>query len=212
MANVSAFLNRTLGKVLGPDRGRGGLGPAPSGPASNEGAATIRSLAGTAVPDAADHDAADGLDPGVVDVVAAKILLAWLRNRYQLLFPFALDLHGLDDARIELFIRAMILAAQADGSLDGRERERIDGALALLGRSRRPASFVDDALSHPKSLNEVLAQVHDTQGGALVYAASLMAVDGRKPVNRHYLRYLAARLQLSEELAGSLEQRFHAPS
>jgi uncharacterized membrane protein YebE (DUF533 family) len=50
--------------------------------------------------------------------------------------------------------------------------------------------------------------VHDVQTGALVYAASLMAVDRRQPVNRYYLRYLAARLQLSEELAGSLEQRY----
>jgi uncharacterized membrane protein YebE (DUF533 family) len=37
-----------------------------------------------------------------------------------------------------------------------------------------------------------------------------MAIDQRKPVNRHYLRYLAARLQLSEELVGSLEQRFRS--
>ena len=43
---------------------------------------------------------------------------------------------------------------------------------------------------------------------ALIYAASLMAVDQRKPTNRLYLRYLASRLQLSEELVGSLEQRY----
>jgi uncharacterized membrane protein YebE (DUF533 family) len=46
--------------------------------------------------------------------------------------------------------------------------------------------------------------------GALVYAASLLALDKRKPVNGYYLQYLAVRLQLSDELAESLHQRFHA--
>jgi uncharacterized membrane protein YebE (DUF533 family) len=39
-----------------------------------------------------------------------------------------------------------------------------------------------------------------------------MAVDQRKPVNRFYLRYLAARLQLSDELVASLEQRYRSSS
>jgi uncharacterized membrane protein YebE (DUF533 family) len=37
-----------------------------------------------------------------------------------------------------------------------------------------------------------------------------MAVDHRKPVNRYYLKYLGARLQLSDELVDSLEQRFRS--
>jgi uncharacterized membrane protein YebE (DUF533 family) len=57
-----------------------------------------------------------------------------------------------------------------------------------------------------------LGRVRDVQTGALVYAASLMAVDQRKPVNRLYLRYLAARLQLSDELVASLEQRYRSSS
>jgi uncharacterized membrane protein YebE (DUF533 family) len=63
-------------------------------------------------------------------------------------------------------------------------------------------------LEHPKPLAEVLREVRDVKTGALVYAASLLAIDRRKPVNRHYLRYLAARLQLPQPLARSLEQRF----
>jgi uncharacterized membrane protein YebE (DUF533 family) len=104
----------------------------------------------------------------------------------------------------------MIAAAQADGALDGRERERIEGALRLVEAGDHATALLDAALSRPKPLNEVLGRVHDVQAGALVYAASLMSVDQRKPVNRLYLRYLAARLQLSEELVGSLEQRFRS--
>ena len=151
-------------------------------------------------------------DPGIVSVLAEKVLLAWLRNRYQLLFPFALDLRRLDDSQAELLLYAMIAAAQADGSLDGQERHRVEGVLSLVDPSEDERAFLDAALEHPKSLNEVLSQVHDVQTGALVYAASLMAVDQRKPVNRYFLKYLAARLQLSEELVGSLEQRFHSSS
>jgi uncharacterized membrane protein YebE (DUF533 family) len=145
-----------------------------------------------------------------VNVLAEKILLAWLRNRYQLLFPFALDLRRLDEQQAELLVHAMIAAAQADGSFDGKERRRIEAILDLVDSSDEERAFLETLVSRSKPLNEILQEVHDTQTGALVYAASLMAVDQRKPVNRYYLKYLAARLQLSGELVGSLEQRYRS--
>ena len=159
-------------------------------------------------PAAADEPA--GPDPGIVCILSEKILLAWLRNRYQLLFPFVLDLRRLNQPQADLFIHAMIAAAQADGSCDGRERGRIEGTLALVNPDAVERGFVDAALEHPKPLNELLREVRDVQTGALFYAASLLAVDRRNPVNHHYLRYLAARLQLSDELVASLEQRFRS--
>lgn len=63
------------------------------------------------------------VDPGIVNALASKVLLAWLRNRYQLLFPFSFDLRRLDRTQAELAIHAMVAAAQADGSFDGKERE-----------------------------------------------------------------------------------------
>lgn len=154
--------------------------------------------------------AASELDSGIVGVLAEKVLLAWLRNRYQLLFPFTLNLRSLDRDQAELLVHAMIAAAQADGSFDRREQERIEGTLSLVNASESERSFLDGALRNPKPLNEILGTVHDVQTGALVYAASLMALDERKTVNRYYLKYLAARLQLSEELTGSLEQRYRS--
>jgi len=160
-------------------------------------------------PAAPDRPAGE-FDTGIVNVLAEKILLAWLRNRYQLLFPFALDLRRLDEQQAELLVHAMIAAAQADGSFDGKERRRIEGILDLVDSNDEERAFLETLVSRSKPLNEILKEVHDTQTGALVYAASLMAVDQRKPVNRYYLRYLAARLQLSEELVGSLEQRYRS--
>lgn len=151
-------------------------------------------------------------DPAIAGVVAEKVLLAWLRNRYQLLFPFALNLRRLDKHQANLLVHAMIAAAQADGSLDGRERKRIEGTLNLVDASADEKAFLDAAMSRPTPLNDILGEVRDVQTGALVYAASLMAVDQRKPVNRFYLQYLAARLQLSDELIESLEQRYRSTS
>ena len=206
-----------LAQLMRSALGRGGA--APSGTTENVQAgsavsadsallAPLQDGAGVQPPE--DPGPEPSLDPGVADILAQKVLLAWLRNRYQLLFPFALDLRRLDEAQAELLVDAMVAAAQADGALDGKERERIEGALELVPSGEREKALLDAALSRPKPLNEVLGPVHDVQTGALVYAASLMTLDQRKPVNRHYLKYLAARLQLSEELAGSLEQRFRS--
>jgi uncharacterized membrane protein YebE (DUF533 family) len=82
--------------------------------------------------------------------------------------------------------------------------------LELMDPGGDQRALLDAALAQPKPLNELLREVRDVRAAALVYAASLMAVDRRKPVNRYYLRYLAARLQLSEEMVGSLEQRFRS--
>jgi hypothetical protein len=167
-------------------------------------------------PSPADEDARKDpgvdFDSGIVSVLSEKVLLAWLRNRYQLLFPFALDLRRLDERQAELLVHTMIAAAQADGSFDGKERKRIEGTLNLVDPNEDEKAFLEKVMARPRPLYEILSEVHDVQTGALVYAASLMAVDQRKPVNRHFLRYLAARLQLSEELVDSLEQRYRSSS
>lgn len=208
MLQAPEFLTQLVRTALG----RGGDEAAAKAIPAADGAGLHLAAMVPAAADAGAEEApqADAFDPGVVAVLGEKVLLAWLRNRYQLLFPFALDLSRLDASQAELLAHAMIAAAQADGTLEGKERERIEGALSLAAARGDKAGWLAAALERPKPLNEVLRQVHDVQTGALVYAASLMAVDRRKPVNRYYLRYLAARLQLSDELVDSLEQRFRA--
>jgi len=198
-----------LGNIVRSALGRGPAAGSATAPPQPAGAPA----AGSAVADPADQDnppASGSLDPGILDILAQKVLLAWLRNRHQLLFPFALDLRRLDERQTALLVHAMAAAAQADGVLESKERERIEGALGLIRSGGEASTLLEAALTRPRPLNELLGEVHDVQTGALIYAASLMAVDQRKPVNRFYLKYLAARLQLSEELVGSLEHRFHS--
>ncbi len=163
---------------------------------------------GTDIPAAGQAESPQGLDPGIACTLAEQVLQAWLRNRYQLLFPFAVDLRRLAPAQAELVLHAMVAAAEADGTVDDRERARMAGVVDMT-HPGNPAAL-DDAIANPGCLHALLRDVRDVQSAALFYAASLLAIDPRNPVNRHYLRYLVARLQLSDDLARSLEQRFRA--
>jgi uncharacterized membrane protein YebE (DUF533 family) len=147
-------------------------------------------------------------DESVVHVLGAKIFVDWLRNRQQLLVPFNLDLQKLDARQAESVIYAMATAAQAGGTLDERTRDRLDAALARIHANADQRATLMHALERAKPLPEVLKDVKDVQTGAIFYAASLLAIDRRKSVNRQYLRYLAARLQLSTDLSRNLERRF----
>jgi uncharacterized membrane protein YebE (DUF533 family) len=149
-------------------------------------------------------------DKPLVGIVAAKVLFDWLRNRQQLLVPYTIDLAKLDASEVELLVHAMIVAAKADGSVDGKEHDRVRSALERLNATPEQIESVDEALDRPKPLAQALAGVKDVQTGAIAYAASLLAIDRRKLVNRQYLRYLAARLQLPRDVCRSLEQRFFA--
>jgi uncharacterized membrane protein YebE (DUF533 family) len=147
-------------------------------------------------------------DETIVQVIASKVLGDWLKNRQQLLVPFTLDLQKLDPAEVETLMHAMVAAAQAGGDPGDRARERLDGALARLNADEAQRGAFYRALEAPRALRDVLAGVRDVRMGAIVYAGSLLALDRRRLVNRQYMRYLAARLDLSPQLARSLEQRF----
>jgi uncharacterized membrane protein YebE (DUF533 family) len=147
-------------------------------------------------------------DESIVQVLASKLLSDWLRNRQQLLVPFTLDLQKLEPSEVDVLLHAMATAAHAGGEPGEKSRERLDAALERLNADDARRDAFLQALTRPKALRDVLAQVRDVRVGAMVYAASLLAIDRRRLVNRHFIRYLAARLDLSSQLARSIEQRF----
>ncbi|MGZ8210211.1 MAG: DUF533 domain-containing protein [Burkholderiales bacterium] len=157
-----------------------------------------------------EHGAHPEYDESIVQTLASKILLDWLRNRQQLLVPLTLDLQKLEQAEVELIVHSMIAAAQGGGEFGEKTRERLDAALERLNASPAQRELLFGALERPKALWDVLANVREVRVGAIVYAVSLLAIDRRKLVNRLYLRYLAARLDIPEQLRRSLEQRFRA--
>src|SRR3954470_13426505 len=91
-------------------------------------------------------------DETIVEILAAKVLIDWLRNRQQLLVPFSIDLAKREPGEVSLLIEAMLSAAQADGTVDGKERERVEGALSLLNAGEEQRAMVEKVIAHPRAL------------------------------------------------------------
>jgi uncharacterized membrane protein YebE (DUF533 family) len=179
-------------------------GPEERGPSAN----AQKGIASTAEEPRPQPGAPPEHDETIVQVLASKVLGDWLRNRQQLLVPFTLDLQKLDPPQVDVLVHAMVAAAYAGGSLVEKSGERLDAALERLNANEAQRDALYEALNRPRALSDTLANVRDVATGAMVYSAALLAIDRRRLVNRHFMRYLAARLDLSPQLARSLEQRF----
>jgi hypothetical protein len=147
-------------------------------------------------------------DEALLQIVASKILLARLRNLHQLLMPFTVDLQKLEPVVLQAVLDGMVTAARADGAGEGEDRRRVEAVLDHLHASDEHRSDAERAMRAPRPLADVLADIPDVQTGAILYAVSVLAIDARVAVNRQYLRYLAARLDLPPQLTTSIEQRF----
>ena len=150
-------------------------------------------------------------DESIVHVVAAKVLVDWLRNRQQLLVPFKLDLQKLEKPPADVLIDLVAVAALADGAGGERARARVETTLALANATEAHRAAARAALEQPKPLSTLLAGIEDLPAAAVAYAACLLALDRAGPANRQFARYLAARLKLPQQLARDVEQRYRAP-
>ena len=104
-----------------------------------------------------------------------------------------------------LMVRAMIAAAHADGHLDAREQARIFEQVDRMGLAADDKALLFDELRRPLGLLELVELTPDTEAGAEVYAASLVAIDPSQPVSQRYLEELARRLQLPPELVRAVQ-------
>jgi uncharacterized membrane protein YebE (DUF533 family) len=104
-----------------------------------------------------------------------------------------------------LMVRAMIAAAHADGHLDAREQARIFEQVDRMGLAADDKALLFDELRRPLGLLELVELTPDTEAGAEVYAASLLAIDPSQPVSQRYLEELARRLQLPPELVTAVQ-------
>ena len=150
-------------------------------------------------------------DESTIHVLASKVLVDWLRNRQQLLVPFTLDFQKIQKPPVEVLIDLMSVAALADGAGAERARARVEAALPLVNASDAHRAPALAALEQPKPFAALLAGIEDVQGGAIAYAACLLVLDRGDTANRHFARYLAARLKLPAQLARDVEQRYRAP-
>jgi uncharacterized membrane protein YebE (DUF533 family) len=103
-----------------------------------------------------------------------------------------------------LLIRAMIASANADGSIDAMERERImtrfDGA-GLTGEERE---FLLKEMDAPRAAGEIVAATGSPASAAQVYAGSLLAVEVDTEAEKDYLENLRQALGLDPASAEAI--------
>lgn len=115
------------------------------------------------------------------------------------------------ESRSVLALKAMIAAAKADGQIDQRERERILDKLKDTGADETTRDFVAAEAAAPLDIDALVSEVTDQQTAAQVYAASLLAIDVDSQAEKAYLRDLASKLHLDDEVVANLHNALGSP-
>ena len=102
-------------------------------------------------------------------------------------------------------VRAMILAARADGHIDDAERARIGDKLRLSGIDAEEEAFLAAELERPFNLDELVASARTDAQKVELYTASRLAIEPETRAERGYLDMLAGRLKLPDALVDHVE-------
>lgn len=107
-------------------------------------------------------------------------------------------------------LRAVIGAAKADGHIDVRERELIDGEVAKLTHDPDLRRWFDQELNKPLEPKDIASSATTPEMAAEMYLASLLMVDEENFMERSYLEELARQLALDPALKVELEKQARA--
>ena len=107
------------------------------------------------------------------------------------------------EARSQLLLEAMIMAANADGHIDASERVKIEKQVDQLGLEHDMNTFIHRHLAQPAGVSELAARVDSVETAAEVYLVSRLIIDTAATAERRYLDALVAALglQLFPDLA-----------
>lgn len=95
---------------------------------------------------------------------------------------------------------ALIAAAKADGHVDDRERQLIDGEIGKLTQDPTLLTWVDQELKKPLDPTVIAAAATTPEIATEMYLASVLMVDEENFMERAYLQELAKQLRLAPEL------------
>jgi uncharacterized membrane protein YebE (DUF533 family) len=110
-----------------------------------------------------------------------------------------------------LLIRAMIAAANADGSIDPQERQQIESRLSAVNLSSEEQAFVDRELASPCRLADILSAVSSPDLARQVYTVSLVAITIDTDTERAYIQDLSRGLGLSPDDVAGIHGRLGVP-
>lgn len=104
-----------------------------------------------------------------------------------------------------LYLRAMIAAAAADGTVDAMERGRIVSSLSQVGMDAEATSFLDAEFAKPASIEALAAGARTPEVRAQVYTAARLAIDPDTDGEKAWLAGLATALALDPGLVQHLD-------
>ena len=105
----------------------------------------------------------------------------------------------------QAILKALVAAAKADGHVDERERQLIDGELNKLNGDPALRQWLQAELNKPLDPAEVARAASTPEIAAEMYIASLILVDEEHFMERAYLEELAKPLKLDPGLKIELE-------
>jgi len=135
----------------------------------------------------------------------SKPLLAGVPGLEQLTAPaptgsgFHTDDHSHDTA--QLIVRAMVATASADGTIDAAQRAALVAQMQRAGLGSEESAFLDDAIAHPLSTDDIARGVAgNSQLAAQVVAAASLVADPTNVKEEQFLSRLSTELGRSGDL------------
>lgn len=104
----------------------------------------------------------------------------------------------------QAILRALIGAAKADGHIDAKERQLIDGEIAKLTDDPHLQRWFDQEMNKPLDPLEIAAYATTPELAAEMFLASVLVVDEESFMERSYLQELAKQLRLDPALEQEL--------
>lgn len=105
----------------------------------------------------------------------------------------------------QLYLRAMIAAAAADGRVDAAEHEKLLGGLKQAGVDAETEAFLKQELRSPASIDELASSVSTEAEAVQLYTAARIAIEPDAEAEVEFLVALAARLGLEKDLVDHVE-------
>ena len=105
----------------------------------------------------------------------------------------------------QAILQALVAAAKADGHVDERERQLIEGEFSKLHSDQALQQWLSVELNKPLDPAEVARAASTPEMAAEMYLASVLVVDQEHFMERAYLNELARQLRLDPALQSELE-------
>jgi uncharacterized membrane protein YebE (DUF533 family) len=107
----------------------------------------------------------------------------------------------------QAILKALVAAAKADGHIDDRERQLIEGEFTKLDNDQELKHWLHAELNKPLDPTDVARAASTPEMAAEMYVASVMMVDEENFMEKSYLDELARQLKLEPGLKVELEKQ-----